>query len=47
MLRQKNGQAMSDAILALPRFYLGAWRQGAGAGNVNGTQVHLSEIQVE
>ena len=35
------------AILALPRFYLGAWRQGTGAGSVNGTQVHPSEFQVE
>ena len=34
-------------IPALPRLHLGAWRQGTCAGNVNGTQVHLSEIQVE
>ena len=30
-----------------PRSCLGAWRQATGAGSASGTQLHLSEIQVE
>ena len=44
LLLDRDGRLV---IAALPRFCLGAWRQGTGAGSASGTQVHLSEIQVE